>query len=324
MNMYNTTKVVGLALVGFFGCADPVLEPDADNNGVLDADEEAPQPRDWRDHGPLDSDNDNVPNVRDDDNDGDGISDLVELGNDVNCDGNPDATGITPVDTDRDGLDDYVDLDSDDDGVLDADESDGGCPEGPDSDGDGTPDRIDGTEDSVPIDPDLDGNCVVQSIEGMVDTDGDGLGDDLDPDNDADGLLDDDEIVDCLNPIDTDGDGTPDYKDEDSDNNGVFDRDENAHTPAPTYNLEIDFTFLGQYDQDGDGTPDPGLCWVNGEEVSQVGLFQRDWTPGLWYALLCQDLAASWLVVTGSEHVVADCLTEFGWAGSCAYVEPTP
>ncbi len=83
----------------------------------------------WRrHHRPLDLDSDN-----------DGISDLLESGqnaatvdtnNDGIVDGAVDASGIptaanggagvTPVDTDSDGTADYLDLDSDNDGIADA------------------------------------------------------------------------------------------------------------------------------------------------------------------------------------------------------------
>lgn len=57
------------------------------------------------------------------------------------------------------------------------------------------------------------------------------------PDDDGDGILDEDEIGDWNDPVDTDGDGTPDVLDTDSDGDGIPDADE------------------GSSDGDGDGIP---------------------------------------------------------------------
>lgn len=91
---------------------------------------------------PKDTDGDGIPDQLDADSDNDGISDLIEaqvnasvaLSNgDTNLDGLDNALepGFTPVDTDADGVADYLDLDSDNDGILDLNESTA------DTDGDG-------------------------------------------------------------------------------------------------------------------------------------------------------------------------------------------
>ncbi len=78
-----------------------------------------------------------------------------------------------------------------------------------DSDGDGIPDVVDGTEDP----------------------DNDSFPNYLDLDSDGDGLADADEAgTDPTDPVDTDGDGTPDYLDLDSDNDGIPD----SVDPRPT------------------------------------------------------------------------------------------
>ncbi len=69
-----------------------------------------------------------------------------------------------------------------------------------DTDGDGTPDRLD-------IDADDDG--IPDAVEGSADTDGDGTPDRLDTDADNDGRSDAEEGLD-----DVDGDGIPDFRDE--------------------------------------------------------------------------------------------------------------
>ena len=107
------------------------------------------------------SDSDNIPDFRDTDSDGDGISDTDECPNDNTCtngdgddlpdfqdpdrdnDGIADATecgNLSPCpDTDGDGIPDVDDLDSDGDNLTDTEECPGGfnCP---DTDGNGTPD----------------------------------------------------------------------------------------------------------------------------------------------------------------------------------------
>ncbi|MDT0583637.1 Ig-like domain-containing protein [Brumicola blandensis] len=80
---------------------------------------------------------------------------------------------------------------------------------------------------------DSDGDGISDEIEGTGDSDGDGTPDYLDTDSDGDGIPDAEEGAD-----DTDGDGVPDYLDQDSDGDGIPDADE------------------GTADTDGDGTPD--------------------------------------------------------------------
>ena len=118
---------------------------------------------------PTDTDGDGHPDHCDLDSDNDGISDLVESGQDasvVDTDGDgvhdgavDPATGIplaasggvSPVDTDNDGVDDYLDLDSDNDGIADAVEAQptAGYQSpaiGTDTDSDGIVDTFDATD----------------------------------------------------------------------------------------------------------------------------------------------------------------------------------
>lgn len=85
----------------------------------------------------------------------------------------------------------------------------------------------------------------------LVDTDNDGIQDEIDPDDDGDGILDvdenpgsgDSEDPDDGNQTDSDGDGIPDVLDPDDDNDGTGD-DGSDGGPSPSD------------DADGDGIPD--------------------------------------------------------------------
>ncbi len=118
------------------------IDLDADNDGVLNTLEDANLDGDNNpETNPTDTDGDGIPNYLDIDSDGDGLLDNYEAQNFNNfqlpsgedTDGNglddvyetdPGAgNGIVPIDTDGDGIPDYVDLDSDNDGILDQNES---------------------------------------------------------------------------------------------------------------------------------------------------------------------------------------------------------
>jgi hypothetical protein len=125
---FSILLVFGLLIFGFSSCnqgnkknnngynnqnnQNNVVTPDCgllnddDNDTILNRDEGCRYN--------TDSDEDSVPDYMDNDSDGDGISDVLEAGDD-----NPQTL---PVDTDGDGLFDFQDPDSDNDGVLDRDE----------------------------------------------------------------------------------------------------------------------------------------------------------------------------------------------------------
>ncbi len=173
----------------------------------------------------LDTDGDEEPNITDDDNDNDGIPDLIE--------------GLL-VDTDGDSIPDYLDVDSDGDSIPDFIEA-GSNPRSPsDTDNDGMPDyqdldsNNDGTLDQDAVTGDADRDGISDILEGAADSDGDGVldRDDLDADNDTipdaiesgrDSVASGSPETGDLTPVDTDGDGIPDYLDRDSDNDGVPD-----------------------------------------------------------------------------------------------------
>lgn len=80
--------------------------------------------------------------------------------------------------------------------------------------------------------PDADGDGIPDAVEGDGDADGDGLPDFLDLDADGDGIPDETEGAD-----DTDGDGIPDYLDLDADGDGIPDAVERQAGTDP-YNAE--------------------------------------------------------------------------------------
>ena len=211
------------------------LDPDSDDDSLLDADE-----------GTTDSDGDGTGDWRDPDDDDDGLDTAVEVA---------DATALGDSDGDDDGWASWLDVDADGDGVgdgfegrgdddgddlsnyLDADDQDG--PLG-DPDGDGIGNMLEETIGSDPLDADSDGDAIGDLEETdsgqAVDTDDDGDIDAVDTDSDGDGLLDaaeagDDDLG--TPPVDSDGDGTPDYRDLDSDDDGAPDAlDECPTDPA--------------------------------------------------------------------------------------------
>ena len=126
----------------------------------------------------------------DDDDDGDGRTNLEECPVNIGC-----------PDTDGDGSPNHQDSDDDGDGLPSIDESSN------DSDDDGIPDYLDSDDD---------GDGVPTINESTNDSDGDGIPDYLDSDDDGDGVPTADELG-----GDLDGDGIPDYLDTDDDGDGI-------------------------------------------------------------------------------------------------------
>lgn len=260
---------------------------DQDGDGVPYADDAFPMDKtEWSDH-----DGDGIGNNADPDDDNDGTDDVFD---DLPFDASDTS------DTDGDGIGDLTDTDIDNDGVANDSDFDAyNADEQYDSDGDGIGDNADVDDDNdgfvdraefLPP-PDAEGyDVLAQLIDAFpldpnehLDTDGDGIGNNADDDDDADGVtdendafpldptehadLDGDGIGDNTDP-DIDGDGIPNDQDPapldplnaglDSDEDGVFDKDD-AFPLDPEEQLDTDLDGIGNNaddDDDGDGIPD--------------------------------------------------------------------
>ena len=100
----------------------------------------------------------------------------------------------------------------------------------PDSDGDGIANCVDDDDDGDTV-PDALDNCPTAANPGQENTDGDKLGDECDPDDDDDGLADATDncpTVKNANQTNTDGDNLGDACDPDDDNDGALDDIDNC------------------------------------------------------------------------------------------------
>jgi hypothetical protein len=270
-----------------FNLSDSDDDTDADGNNAVALSIDFDYRDDLRD-----IDGDGLPNISDDDADGDGIANTDE--------------GAPATDTDGDGIPDYLDIDSDNDGITDNVEAqtteDYEPPSGMDSDLDGIDDTFDGgatglspvdtdgdfVDDVVDADSDNDGIDDIaergdgqpRSLISMLDADADGLFDifeggnltdiDLDGENLTGSIFnlsdtDDDTAADGsdANPAlfidldyrdraDTDGDGVANISDIDADNDGILNINEGLATDTDGDGV-LDYLDL---DSDNDGLSD--------------------------------------------------------------------
>lgn len=238
--------------------------------------------------GEPDSDGDGVPNASDNcpdqanadqlDGDGDGVGDVCD-----ECPADPDKTspgacgcGTPDTDTDLDGTPDCNDGCPDDPDKTDPGSCGCGAPD-TDTDGDGAPDCIDECdEDPLKTDPgscgcgvvdsdsDTDGDGFIDCVDAFPDdpnewedTDGDGSGNNGDPDDENDGMPDDWENLYGLDPLEDDAS-------EDFDGDGAVNIDEYRRGTDPTdpqdfpppVNMTPTYSLLLQEGDDG-GDPDP-------------------------------------------------------------------
>ena len=108
-----------------------------------------------------------------------------------------------------------------------------------------------------------------------VDTDGDGIGNNADTDDDNDGVVDSVDAfpLDKAESVDTDGDGTGNNADTDDDGDGVAD----AKDAYPLISLE------GRIDTDGDGRPDTcdSACLLTGMAADPANLALQFYSPAM-------------------------------------------
>ncbi|NJR68462.1 MAG: DUF4347 domain-containing protein [Synechococcales cyanobacterium CRU_2_2] len=313
------------------GIAD-VIDLDDDNDGILDSVEENGNPT-------RDTDGDGVLDRLDLDADNDGILDVIEArhpGTDADGNGQVDGTvgtdgipdrvqadpnGGTVTDvvrnSDNDPNPDFQDLDSDNDGLSDlfeggsggVDLNRDGVVDGPDSDGDGIRNSVDGApgfgDSGSPVPPNQDGDAepdytdldsdndgatdILEASNGKLDTDGDGRIDnptdiDLDgirdviDDSDLDGTPD---AIDTtpnpafggLAPVDTDQDGIADINDLDDDNDGILDSVEEKGNPKQDTDGDGVLDRL-DLDADNDGINDLIEAGHGGPDENNDGIIQ--------------------------------------------------
>ncbi|MEM7125434.1 MAG: hypothetical protein AAF702_03850 [Chloroflexota bacterium] len=224
-------------------------DADSDGDSLLDSVEVGIN---W--YVPLNTDGDELINALDPDDDNDTIPTIIEV-----ADGATDV--VAGADVDQDGLPNWHDTESDGDGKEDESELTG------DEDGDGIPNYLDASDIDGPLgdldmdgldnttenqmgtspyraDTDGDGLCDgkigrvgiciageethAPSGQGSLDTDGDGLINALDTDDDDDSLLTRVELEHSIeqNNMDVDLDGIPNWLDKDADGDRLVDRAE--------------------------------------------------------------------------------------------------
>ena len=272
-------------------------DPDDDNDGYDDDYDAFPlDPTEWDD-----ADGDGIGSNADTDDDGDGWADLEE----ADCLTDASSAFSVPADHDGDWVCDIVDADDDDDGVDDDNDCapydasissldcNGVCGGGSSLDACGVCDGDDSTcsdcagvpngdavidacgvcggdQSTCGIDSDEDGvndddDAFPSDPSEWADTDGDGVGDNADTDDDGDGWSDQVEdacgsqLLDSSSvPVDSDGDGDCDALDSDDDGDGVVDSDD-AFPSDPSEWADTDGDGIGNNadgDDDGDGWGD--------------------------------------------------------------------
>jgi hypothetical protein len=244
-------------------------KPDVDDDGIIDEFDTDVGNDGNIDAGKSDSDGDGVDDSVDDDDDNDGLADNVDR--DADGDGIDDVyqTDDPALDTNRDGLkDSYQDIvNSDPDKQQDADED--GIPDffDNDDDNDGVVDQLDNDDDGDGIDDIFDAdhpdnwNADLANDPLAGDQNNDGIVDKYDAattgekDTDGDGLPD-------IYDADDDNDGTPDIYDTDDDNDGIDDVDE-VDTPPDTA-----FVKFNMIDNESGGFVDNISTLIDPEGVS--------------------------------------------------------
>lgn len=150
------------------------------------------------------------------------------------------------------------------------------CGDGPydDTDGDGVINSIDLDDDGDGT-PDEDDAFPLNDKED-TDTDGDGIGDSVDKDIDGDGYDNEDDLYphDEDEYADSDGDGIPDGRDPDDDNDGFLDEDDD-YPLDPSKSVEV-YTGTRFHMSESIGVPEQGF---NGKKVrhDDMETYTSDW-----------------------------------------------
>ncbi|MFL5357931.1 Ig-like domain-containing protein [Archangium sp.] len=273
--------------------ADDKTVTDTDGDGIPDSTETSlgldPNDADTDDDGVIDgldgttdTDGDGLIDALDPDSDNDGIKDGTELGvtlatapagtNTSSPNFVPDADPTTKTDpknadTDGGGVPDGTE-DKNHNGRVDSGETDPNLKSDDDTDGDGVPNSTEVALGLDPNDADSDDDGVIDGQDGIVDTDGDGTINALDPDSDNDGLKDGTELGVTLATAPTgtntsspnfvpDADPTTktNPKDADTDDGGVSDGTEDKNHNGRVDSGETDPLNGLDDDTDGDGVP---------------------------------------------------------------------
>lgn len=182
----------------------------------------------------IDTDDDNIMDTFDDDDDGDSVLTADEHPDD-NDDGNPSDA----VDADADDVPDYLDTDDDNDSILTSIEETYSTLVGNDVDTDGLLNYQD---------TDSDNDTKPDQVEGTGDSDGDGVPNFLDAndndgpfgDFDGDGVTNEEEGYSDLIPPDTDDDGISDYLDPDANGGSNGSTTDQTRFIGSWYNQEND------------------------------------------------------------------------------------
>ena len=182
------------------------------------------------------------------DSDNDGISDMVETGGDGVYDEGEDTNPLDE-DTDNDKILDGIE-DSNQNGMQDEGETD---PVDADTDNDLLKDgeedtNVDGTIEEGETNP-LD-ECSPEQIFPSCDFDGDGIVNEIDPDDDNDGVRDEDDVEDYNPDSDSDNDGV--FDNEETGGDGSYDPDVDTN-PLNPCDPNTNTTLCKPEDLDGDG-----------------------------------------------------------------------
>ncbi|MCA9561767.1 MAG: thrombospondin type 3 repeat-containing protein, partial [Myxococcales bacterium] len=266
----------GFADVVEGACGSDPLDPadlpaNADDDDACDALDNCPA---VTNDDQADLDDDGAGDACDDDDDGDGVDDAVE----VDCQSDPRDAASLPANGDADSLcdalDNCPDADNEDQANLDGDDLGDACDDDQDGDGVDDVDEVDCASDprdaaSLPANGDADSvcdaldNCPDTDNDDQANLDGDDLGDACDDDQDGDGVDDVDE-ADCASDP-RDATSLPAYSDADPlcdalDNCPDVDNEDQADGDGDGAGDACDvcpaISDADQLDGDGDGVGD--------------------------------------------------------------------